>query len=109
MGAPSAFEGVNQSDDGESKGTAGKPILNVLLHSGLGNVVCQMETLLFSYQLQGKVEYYLASSDVEITDKIFSQQVCFIIAASQNKVSEIHNDLGQLANGKILITFDSDE
>jgi uncharacterized YigZ family protein len=145
VGAPSAFEGVDQSDDGEPKGTAGKPILNVLQHSGLGNVVfivtryfggvklgagglvraysqsasqaiqllktreyvvCQRVILLFSYPLQGKVEYYLASSDIEITDKVFTQQVCFTIAAPQNKVSELQNDLDQLANGKILITFE---
>ena len=29
----------DQSDDGEPKGTAGKPMLNVLLHSNLGNIV----------------------------------------------------------------------
>lgn len=29
----------DQSDDGEPKGTAGKPMLNVLLHSDLGNIL----------------------------------------------------------------------
>lgn len=29
----------DQSDDGEPKGTAGKPMLNVLTHSDLGNIV----------------------------------------------------------------------
>ena len=145
VGAPSAFEGVDQSDDGEPKGTAGKPILNVLQHSGLGNavlvvtryfggiklgagglvraysqsasqavqeletrehVVCQVVTLLFSYYLQGKVEYYLESNDIVITDKVFSQQLCFTIAAPQNKVSELQSDLGQLGNGDILMTFE---
>ncbi len=39
LGAPTDLQGVDQSDDGEPKDTAGKPILNVLQHSGLGHTL----------------------------------------------------------------------
>ncbi len=36
-GTPNDLHGMDQSDDGEPKDTAGKPILNVLQHSNLGH------------------------------------------------------------------------
>ena len=38
-GLPTDVYQHDQSDDGEPKGTAGKPMLNVLQHSDLGNIV----------------------------------------------------------------------
>ena len=38
-GRPNEIYQQDQSDDGEPKGTAGKPMLNVLQHSDLGNIV----------------------------------------------------------------------
>lgn len=39
-GAPGSTALVGMSDDGEPHGTAGRPMLNVLLHSQVGEVVC---------------------------------------------------------------------
>lgn len=38
-GPPGSTAHVGMSDDGEPHGTAGRPILNMLLHSGVGDVV----------------------------------------------------------------------
>src|SRR5471032_2431919 len=38
LGAPGTTSHVGMSDDGEPHGTAGRPMLAVLLHSGIGDV-----------------------------------------------------------------------
>lgn len=38
VGRPGSTDRVGMSDDGEPHGTAGRPMLNVLLHSGVGDV-----------------------------------------------------------------------
>lgn len=39
VGPPGSTAHIGMSDDGEPHGTAGRPMLNVLLHSGVGDVV----------------------------------------------------------------------
>lgn len=38
LGAPKSSAHVGMSDDGEPKGTAGRPMLNILLHADVGDV-----------------------------------------------------------------------
>lgn len=45
-GCPDDAHQWNFSDDGEPKGTAGQPMLNILCHSGLGNI-CTVVTRYF--------------------------------------------------------------
>ncbi|MFC6673604.1 YigZ family protein [Marinobacterium aestuariivivens] len=45
-GDPQDYNQWNCSDDGEPRGTAGKPMLNVLTHSGLGEI-CVVVTRYF--------------------------------------------------------------
>lgn len=39
IGNPSSPKAIHCSDDGEPSGTAGKPLLNILLHENIGNIV----------------------------------------------------------------------
>jgi len=39
IGNPSCPKAIHCSDDGEPSGTAGKPLLNILLHENIGNVL----------------------------------------------------------------------
>ena len=39
IGNPASPQNIHCSDDGEPSGTAGKPLLNILLHENIGNVL----------------------------------------------------------------------
>ena len=53
VGAPGNTAQIGMSDDGEPHGTAGHPMLTVLLHSGIGNI-CAVVTRYFGGTLLGK-------------------------------------------------------
>jgi uncharacterized YigZ family protein len=53
IGAPGSTAQIGMSDDGEPHGTAGHPMLTVLLHSGIGNI-CAVVTRYFGGTLLGK-------------------------------------------------------
>lgn len=53
VGPPGSTGQVGMSDDGEPHGTAGRPMLTVLLHSGLGDI-CVVVTRYFGGTLLGK-------------------------------------------------------
>jgi uncharacterized YigZ family protein len=53
VGPPSSTGQIGMSDDGEPHGTAGRPMLTVLLHSGIGDI-CTVVTRYFGGTLLGK-------------------------------------------------------
>jgi uncharacterized YigZ family protein len=53
IGSPGSTGQVGMSDDGEPHGTAGRPMLTVLLHSGVGDL-CAVVTRYFGGTLLGK-------------------------------------------------------
>ena len=113
-GHPDDLYQHDQNDDGEPKGTAGKPMLNVLQHSGIGNIAVvvtryfggiklgagglvraythavsePLKTLDTSLIIQkhpvilelpytalAEFEYWLKSTDIEVTNKAFTESV----------------------------------
>lgn len=53
VGPPGTTAQIGMSDDGEPHGTAGRPMLTVLLHSGVGDI-CAVVTRYFGGTLLGK-------------------------------------------------------
>jgi uncharacterized YigZ family protein len=53
IGAPGSTAQIGMSDDGEPHGTAGRPMLTVLLHSNIGDI-CAVVTRYFGGTLLGK-------------------------------------------------------
>ncbi|MCC6458204.1 MAG: YigZ family protein [Caldilineaceae bacterium] len=82
VGPPGTTGQVGMSDDGEPHGTAGRPMLTVLLHSGIGDI-CAVVTRYFGGTLLGKgglVKAYsggvqLALRDLPTTERVPKSQL----------------------------------
>lgn len=141
-GTPSNAHLWDQSDDGEPKGTAGKPMLNVLQHSNFGETsvvvtrffggvklgagglvraysqavqeaLSQTEyenvyprspvQLKIAYPLLGKVEYWLEQSDIEITNKTYSDSIVIDLAVIERTWPEHKVTLTDLCQGSLTL------
>ncbi|PIE39573.1 MAG: YigZ family protein [Gammaproteobacteria bacterium] len=83
LGDPAAASNAGMSDDGEPSGTAGKPILNVLQHSGMGDVGIVVIRYFGGVKLGagGLVRAYSASAQA-VLDKTPRQQVAVKLSLS---------------------------
>ncbi|MEL0635952.1 MULTISPECIES: YigZ family protein [Marinomonas] len=141
-GAPDNVHLWDQSDDGEPKGTAGKPMMNVLQHSNFGETtvvvtryfggiklgagglvraysqavqeaLSQTEyeniyprvpvELTITYPLLGKVEYFLEHSDIEISNKTYTDSIVIDLAVIERTWPEQKQALTDLCQGSLTL------
>ncbi len=76
-GAPGSTAQIGMSDDGEPGGTAGRPILNVLLHSGVGELVTVVTRYFGGTKLGtgGLVRAYRQATQHALTGLPLSQRI----------------------------------
>lgn len=105
-GAPEDTAQVGASDDGEPQGTAGRPMLNVLLHSGVGEIAAVVTryfggTLLGTGGLvrayQGSVKQGLDSLPVVLREDMQR----FVVSIEPHQVSDFQHFLAE-AKGRVL-------
>lgn len=78
-GAPGSTSRVGMSDDGEPHGTAGRPMLTVLLHSGIGEIVAVVTRYYGGTKLGtgGLVRAYSASVQAALSELVTAERVEF--------------------------------
>ena len=105
-GAPEDTAQVGASDDGEPQGTAGRPMLTVLLHSGVGEIAAVVTryfggTLLGTGGLvrayQGSVKQGLDSLPVVLREDMQR----FVVSIEPHQVSDFQHFLAE-AKGRIV-------
>ena len=105
-GAPEDTAQVGASDDGEPQGTAGRPMLTVLLHSGVGEIAAVVTryfggTLLGTGGLvrayQGSVKQGIDSLPVVLREDMQR----FVVSIEPHQVSDFQHFLAE-AKGRVL-------
>ena len=106
LGAPDAAISAAMSDDGEPSGTAGKPILNVLRHKGVGDVMVVVTRYFGGIRLgaAGLVRAYSSATqqvmDVLKTHKFVAMKRCTVSVSFDQEQVLRHWLVGK--GGKIL-------
>jgi len=109
LGSPDASHGQDQSDDGEPKNTAGKPMLNVLQHSGLGHVMAIVTRYFGGVKLGagGLVRAYSSAVSeaikefIKIIDQDFSDSINLILEYPVTEKLELLKIIDEVGQGKI--------
>ncbi len=80
LGNPSSAASAAMSDDGEPSGTAGKPILNVLQHKGVGDVMLVVTRYFGGIKLGagGLVRAYSASAQQAMEQLSVQQRIAMV-------------------------------
>lgn len=75
--APNSSSAIRFNDDGEPSGTAGKPILNILQHSGVGEIICVVSRYFGGVKLGagGLVRAYSNSTKAALEQLITKEKV----------------------------------
>lgn len=107
-GAPGDTARIGASDDGEPKGTAGRPMLTALLHSGVGEIAAVVTRYFGGILLgtgglvrayQGSVKLGLESLPVKTREKMAR----YVVSVEPAQAPQIEHIIA-LAGGRILTT-----